>query len=1177
MRRRAIPHGDAAPDRDARGVGWIDSRLDRKWSVPSEDLSREVTLLPCSRAEFAGAPRPRLGDYPILARIGQGGMGVVYFSVHPRLETEVAVKILPEEIYARQPELLRRFIREARLAARLTSDFLVRVLDVDRDPTSGLYYLVMEYVRGVSAGKWLEQNAASSDRGVDEDLALDVCIAATRGLAAAHERGTIHRDVKPDNILIPGGEAGFLPTAAKLADLGLACPDEKEPGETERLTGAKMMLMGTPGYAAPEQLKDPTRAKKPADVFSMGATLYALLARRGPFVRGSAVEAVVATMKNEMTPIKERRPDVTAGTAALLDVCLRPEPEKRYPDAFALLEALRLCRSSYGKTERRGPDVTTEVVRLSQRSEVGQAVRTDATGSAKPTTGRLRIEGGPPGAQITLRRRGVEPRSYAVALDADGRYEREHVEEGVYELAAARAGFHPYVTTVEIAPGDLNIVRLALRERDGIVSIDSDPQGAEVTVDGAPVGVTPLPGLAVLPGERVIAVSSAGYERFTKTISVRGGASTVLGTIKLEPLGRIDLTGQPDDVHFELAGKAVRGNFELTPGTHRLRASRDGYEPQIVEVVVAARATAGPVLGTWRRHGWSLVSHLERWDATTTADRRRVARAITEKLSDFGLRAMETFESGAARHEVAIFVHRPTGLEFVLVPGGSFAMGSDAAESGRRSDERRHPVNVGPFLMARTPVTQAAWEAASFPNASQFRGPSLPADHVSHDDAKRFCEATGLALPTEAQWEYACRAGFDGPWCFGVDATELAEYAWFAGNAGDGPRPVGGRRPNAFGLFDMHGNVREWCADRYAEYPFETEQLEPAVECAGDYRVFRGGGWLDPPERLRAAQRSAFRADYRSFDLGLRVVLTLTPDLVAEKPGADGARERSAATTWNRGATARVSIATPPEEDALAPLADLEKWDAASSAERRRAAEETAARDKDVALVSLTTFEAGGARHEIAVFLHAPTEMEFVLVPGGPFAPPGRGARPHTEVRAAVLLAPFLFARTQTTQAAWRRTMGGNPSSFLGDRLPVERVDLGEATAFCDRLGLALPTESQWEHACRAGTTAPWCCGDEKDLPDFAWFDKNAGRSTHPVGEKKPNAFGLFDVVGNVWEWCRPDEEGAREARIRGGAWTSDARQLDSSRRLSYAAGTRMGILGFRPLRAIASFQEARR
>jgi formylglycine-generating enzyme required for sulfatase activity len=264
--------------------------------------------------------------------------------------------------------------------------------------------------------------------------------------------------------------------------------------------------------------------------------------------------------------------------------------------------------------------------------------------------------------------------------------------------------------------------------------------------------------------------------------------------------------------------------------------------------------------------------------------------------------------------------------------------------------------------------------------------------------------------------------------------------------------------------------------------------------------------------------------------------------------------------------------------DVAGPLADLVRWDAASSDERRRIAEAVAARERDFVLVSLAAFEAGGVRHEVALFRHEPTELEFVLVPGGtirearPTGPLGSSdrtpRRPDADGRIAV--GPFLVARTPVTQDAWRRVDATNPSCFVGGRLPVEQVDLAAAEAFCAAGGLALPTEREWEHACRAGTESAWCCGDESVLPEFAWFDRNAGRSTHPVAEKKPNAFGLFDVVGNVWEWCRLDEAAAvREPRIRGGAWTSDARQLQSSWGLSYPASTRMGILGFRPVREL--------
>ena len=1186
MARREPEREDPTVEPGARGVGSIDSRMDRDWSVPFEDLSKDFVLRGCGRSEFAGAQRPTLGDYPLLARIGQGGMGVVYFAIHPRLESEVAIKILPEEVYARQPDLRRRFVREARLAAQLRSDFLVRVLDVDRDRTSGLYYLVMEYVSGISAGKWMRTAGTPGAAGAPEQPSLDICIAATRGLCTAHERGTIHRDVKPDNILIPTGEGGYQLTMAKLADLGLACPAEAAETADERLTSTKATFMGTPGYAAPEQLKDPTRAKKPADVFSMGATLYALLTKDAPF-EGQAMEAVFKTMEGKYQPVRDKRPDVTSSTAALIDVCLRQEPDKRYPDAFALLEALRLCREGVGRAgAARGEMLTTDIQGLTARSEVGESVHTDKSDEGQASSGRLVLEGGPPGAQVTLRRRGTEPRSYVVALDAAGRFERDHVEQGVYDVTATRQGFHPFASTLEVAVGASVSAKVGMRERDGILSIDSDPPGAEILVDGVSAGTTPVSGLAVPPGSRTLTLTLPGHDRLVRTIVVRGGTTTQLGVLTLEPLGRLDLSGLPPDVRFELDGAAVQSGAELRPGSYTLRASREGFEPQEARVVIAAGQAAAPKLEPWRREGWALVSDLERWDATSSDDRRRVARAVAAKLGSFEFRALEMFEAGGSRHEVAIFVHRASGLEFVLVPGGHFEMGSEPGEPGRRPDERRHAVTVQPFLMARSQAPQAVWESAMRTNPSHFRGPLLPVHNVTHEDAARFCETTGLALPTEAQWEYACRAGSPTAWACGADPAELTAHAWFCANAGDGPRPGGGRRANAFGLFDLHGNVWEWCADAYTEYPFEGEEaVAPALASSGtSYRVFRGGGWADPPERLRSAQRSAFRPDFRFFDLGFRPVRAVTPDLVAE-PAPPPSSAKSVPTPIAVPPATTPAPPSPPrpaepQASAAGPrlVDDVERWDAATSAERRRAAEELAGRVYDFLFASLARFEAGGVRHEVALYRHGPTDTEFVLIPGGRPLPPALSGQPVAEPAADARVAPFLRARTPVTQATWRRVMGGSPSTFSGERLPVEQVDLAAAESFCRRFVMALPTEQQWEHACRAGTSGPWTCGDPALLPEFAWFDRNAGASTHPVGEKKPNAFGLLDIIGNVWEWCRPElVVPARDPRCRGGAWTSDVRQLQSSWRLSYPAATRMGILGLRPIREVLAGEVTRR
>jgi len=174
------------------------------------------------------------------------------------------------------------------MAAVLSNDHLVRVLDVNREGET--HYIVMEYVAGESAGTYMKRVKAGGRAALDEAEAVAIVAAATRGLAVAHGRGVIHRDVKPDNILIPWAEPGVRLDFAKskLSDLGLAKPE----GGAQSLGTMSHVAMGTPGYMAPEQAEDAKTAGPPADIFAMGATLYALLSGRAPFAASSLATAL---------------------------------------------------------------------------------------------------------------------------------------------------------------------------------------------------------------------------------------------------------------------------------------------------------------------------------------------------------------------------------------------------------------------------------------------------------------------------------------------------------------------------------------------------------------------------------------------------------------------------------------------------------------------------------------------------------------------------------------------------------------------------------------------------------------------------------------------------------------------------------------------------------------------
>jgi formylglycine-generating enzyme required for sulfatase activity len=242
---------------------------------------------------------------------------------------------------------------------------------------------------------------------------------------------------------------------------------------------------------------------------------------------------------------------------------------------------------------------------------------------------------------------------------------------------------------------------------------------------------------------------------------------------------------------------------------------------------------------------------------------------------------------------------RPTRVQdgpliMMELPGGQFLMGSpDTDEMASASERPQHTVTVSGFRMAVTPVTAGLY------NEVMQRGPVAPAQErvpavdVRWEEALDFCNrlsvregyrpcyrrrfkrwvcdwrADGYRLPTEAEWEYACRAGTATRYAFGDDPARLGQYAWFADNAAGQVQAVGQKWPNRWGLYDMHGNVWEWCWDWYGAYGSDSA-VNPVGSASGDYRVVRGGSFVSSPEDLRSAVRGLVQPELRDADVGFR-------------------------------------------------------------------------------------------------------------------------------------------------------------------------------------------------------------------------------------------------------------------------------------------------------------------
>lgn len=479
------------------------------------------------------------------------------------------------------------------------------------------------------------------------------------------------------------------------------------------------------------------------------------------------------------------------------------------------------------------------------------------------------------------------------------------------------------------------------------------------------------------------------------------------------------------------------------------------------------------------------------------------------------LRAGETRKPGETK---TITLPGGVELEMVWCPPGAFMMGSQEDEPGRDNDEKLHQVILtAGFWMGKTEVTQTQWSSvmAANPSRRQREGLELPVENVSWNDCLEFCLRTGLRLPTEAEWEYACRAESTGAYG-GTD--NLDEMGWNDDDSEGRIHPVGKKQPNAWGLFDMHGNVWEWCADDPAEYG--EAKIDPVgtayvISSRTSERIIRGGSFDTEARKCRSAYRERAERYYRSEDRGFRVCCSEGP----------------------------------------------------KKEERAAQAEIAAINEK------LRAGETQNPGETQTIRLPGGVEMEMVWCPPGAFLmgsteyEAGRGDDERQHL--VTLSEGFWMGKTEVTQAQWQGVMGNNPSAHKGDEpLPVEHVSWNQCQEFCKKTGLRLPTEAQWEYACRAGSTGPfggtgisfemgWYCFDWTDgaLRDYAL------KSPRPVGQKKPNAWGLHDMHGNVMEWCAdwyspyPKEEvadpvgpeDADERVSRGGSWENAAAECRSA------------------------------
>jgi serine/threonine-protein kinase len=324
------------PPGGAEARGLARELMRREWLTPYQANQ----LLQDRGAELV------VGPYVLLARVGQGGMGQVFKARHQRLGRVVALKVIRAESLE-HPDMVRRFRRETRAAAQLAHRNVVLAFDAGED--GGRHYFAMEFVEGTDLGKLVELGP------LPVADACEYVRQAARGLQHACERGLVHRDVKPSNLLVtdrpetPGG-----PRVVKLLDLGLVrLKEAADHGQESVMLTQAGTVVGTPDYIAPEQAVNSREADIRSDIYSLGCTFYHLLTGRAPFAGGSLAQKLAWHLHAQPRPVEECRPDLPAGVGAVVRKMMAKRPEERYQMPREVVEALDALA---GRAAARAPE-----------------------------------------------------------------------------------------------------------------------------------------------------------------------------------------------------------------------------------------------------------------------------------------------------------------------------------------------------------------------------------------------------------------------------------------------------------------------------------------------------------------------------------------------------------------------------------------------------------------------------------------------------------------------------------------------------------------------------------------------------------------------------------------------------------------------------------------------------
>ena len=758
--------------------------------------------------------------FRIVRRLGQGGMGTVFLAeqigVGNRL---VALKVLNRKLLD-DPDFLLRFQNEAGSTGRIHHPNVVTIHEAAQGD-DGMPYIAMEFLEGESLREVLKRRGALPVTEVAEILQQ-----AARGLNAAHKLGIIHRDLKPDNLFLTHSDEGEL--VVKVVDFGIAKLRESA---MHTQTG---MVLGTPAYMSFEQASgmrsDVLDAR--SDIYSLGVVVYEMLSGRVPFQSDTPVGYLRKHLMEEPPPFRAVMPGISVPSRieAVVMKALNKDRNQRYG---SVLEFAQEFSQADGTQVAAQPVAQRETVKIQPQTTVTPVPR------ARHHLWK-KVELGLAGLCVL----GV--------LGGGGYYAWTRYEtwREVTRTCKEWEGTHPVGSPLDLDVGTLERqfvwdpprgcsgpLEDAYRKREIAWREEQRKNGAvtdyavQLCVDqevapGEPGNVFDQVSCMERIYEPLPDDSTAITERYLKGASqqVRDcvAKSTPAGSIATLLEQREQCTKNPNNPVVLNFSKAV----PIQSGSALKPAQKQ------VETPPAAAVSAGQKPRTFDNDDFS-------------------------------------------RYGVVSKVNPKDGLKYVWIPPGTFMMGCSPDDNECQDNEKPpHQVTLTKgYWLGQTPVTVGAYKR--FAGATGRKMPpepdfnhehNMPMVYVDWDDAHDYCTWVGGRLPTEAEWEYAARAGSTasryGP---------INDVAWYFKNSGDQPHPVGEKRANGFGLYDMLGNVAELANDWFGDYQRSPSQ-DPAGPASGSGRIQRGEPWGGLPKFVRVSHRYSLQPDYRLANVGFRCV-----------------------------------------------------------------------------------------------------------------------------------------------------------------------------------------------------------------------------------------------------------------------------------------------------------------